>query len=366
MNEDISPDEKPFEATAQKLEDARLKGDFARSSDLNTALVYIGFLAGAFLVMQWVALPIGAAMVSLFDQAPEFAALLTDGGGAGLGGRLLALGLGATALMALVPAVFLIGGIAAGRGWVFAGEKLTPKLKRISPIANFGQKFGMDGLFGFVKSTIKLLLYTLILALVLWQQKDAILAALYGDAAHTLGLIAELLARFMAIVIVIALIFGAADFLWARHRHLRQMRMTREEMTDAMKRSEGDPTLKATRRQRGREIATNRMIADLPKADVVIVNPTHYAVALQWERNQGQVPVCLAKGVDETALRIREAAQAEGVPVFRDPPTARSLYAAVEIGQPILPDHYRAVAAAIRFSDQMRAKMREMKKRGWQ
>jgi flagellar biosynthetic protein FlhB len=130
--------------------------------------------------------------------------------------------------------------------------------------------------------------------------------------------------------------------------------MSHQEIREETKQSEGDPYMKAERRQRGREIATNRMLLDVPKADVVIVNPTHYAVALQWARTRGSAPVCVAKGQDDVALRIREIAAEAKVPIHSDPPTARALHAAVEIGHEIRPEHYRAVAAAIRFADRMR------------
>ncbi|NCM97925.1 MAG: flagellar biosynthesis protein FlhB, partial [Rhodobacterales bacterium] len=132
-----------------------------------------------------------------------------------------------------------------------------------------------------------------------------------------------------------------------------------KEMMDENKDSEGDPHTKAARRQRGYDIATNRMLEDVPQADVIVVNPTHYAVALKWDRAARRAPVCVAKGVDEIAARIRERAAAAGVPIHRDPPTARALHASVEIGQEIRPDQYRAVAAAIRFAEAMRKRARQ-------
>ena len=134
--------------------------------------------------------------------------------------------------------------------------------------------------------------------------------------------------------------------------------MSRKEMTDEAKEQEGDPHVKQQRRQKGYEIAMNQMLADVPDADVVVVNPTHYAVALKWDRLQGGAPICVAKGVDDIAARIRETANENNVPIHRDPPTARALYATVDIGEQILPEHYRAVAASIRFAEKMRAKMR--------
>jgi flagellar biosynthetic protein FlhB len=127
---------------------------------------------------------------------------------------------------------------------------------------------------------------------------------------------------------------------------------------DEFKESEGDPHFKAARRQRAQEVATNRMLVDVARADVVVVNPTHYAVALRWDRGKGGAPVCVAKGVDEIARAIRERAAEHGIPIHSDPPTARAMFASVELGQEIRAEHFRAVAAAIRFADAMRRKAR--------
>jgi flagellar biosynthetic protein FlhB len=134
--------------------------------------------------------------------------------------------------------------------------------------------------------------------------------------------------------------------------------MTRQEMTEEHKESEGDPHFRAHRRQRGQEIALNRMLQAVPEADVVVVNPTHYAVALKWNRKDRRAPVCVAKGQDEIAARIRERAIEAGVPIHRDPPTARALHAALDVGDEIGREHYQAVAAAIRFAEAMRKKAR--------
>ncbi len=167
-----------------------------------------------------------------------------------------------------------------------------------------------------------------------------------------------LVADFLKIVTVIALAIGGIDLLWQRAEHLRRNRMSHKELMDEHKQLEGDPHVKQQRRQRGQEIALNKMLADVPGADVVIVNPSHYAVALKWSRKPGSAPVCVAKGVDEIAARIREIASQSGVPIHRDPPTARALHAAVPIGEEIRPEHFAAVAVAIRFADEMSRKRR--------
>lgn len=139
--------------------------------------------------------------------------------------------------------------------------------------------------------------------------------------------------------------------------------MSRKELMDESKETEGDPHIRQQRRQKGYDIATNRMLSEVPNADVVIVNPEHFAVALKWERASGRAPICIAKGQDEVALRIRRAAAETGVPIRRDPPTARAIYASVDIGREIHSEHYRPVAAAIRFAEAMRARARERRRR---
>jgi flagellar biosynthetic protein FlhB len=186
---------------------------------------------------------------------------------------------------------------------------------------------------------------------------DVGIAADPGQILLTLG---RLSFEFLAVVTVLAVAVGAVDWIWEWGQHQQQNRMTRQELMDEAKSSEGDPQMKQQRRARAQAIAMNQMLADVPKADVIVVNPTHYAVALRWDRAGGGVPVCVAKGVDEIARRIREVAAEAGVPIFSDPPTARNLHAMVEIGAPIRPDHFRAVAAAIRFADLIRAKARRV------
>lgn len=358
MSEDQSPDEKPFEATGEKLEEARRKGDIPRSADLNTALSYAGLLLGGLVFGVAAFQSLGDLLVVTLDQAEALADVILSDGGQGLVGRLIFEAFMPLAILMAAPAGLIALALTAQRGWIFAPSKLEPKLNRIGLLSNAKQKFGADGLFAFVKSAVKLGVYAVVLAVVLWRQRDAILVSLYGSAAQFFLLMARLMAEFILIVFLISLFIGGIDYVWQYFRHLRQNRMSRQEMMEAMKRAEGDPALKQTRRQRAMEIATNRMIADVPKADVVIVNPTHYAIALSWERKSGQVPICVAKGVDAVAARIREAAQASAVPIYHDPASARALYASVDLGAEIQPDHYRAVAAAIRFADRMRRQIR--------
>lgn len=358
MSDDTSPGDKPFDPTPKKMEDARKKGEIVRSQDLNTAVVYGGFLLSGAILSPWLVQNLGQMTQMALGQAEVLAPLMLGPGGDGPAIGLLSGPLLATGAIVLIPAGLLLVALIAQRALLFTPSKLMPKLNRLSPIGNAKQKYGAQGMFQFAKSTVKLALVSIFLALYLWARAEVILASLYGSAGQMLELLGRLSLDFLMVVAGMTGIVGVVDWFWEWSQLQLRNRMTRQEVVDESKSSEGDPHMKQQRRMRGQEIAMNQMIADVPGADVIVVNPTHYAVALMWDRAGGGVPICVAKGVDEVARRIREAASEAAVPIFSDPPTARALHAAIDVGAPIEPDQYRAVAAAIRFADLMRSKAR--------
>ena len=348
-------DDKTFDPSQRKLDEARKRGEIARAPDVNAAAAYAGLLLAALLAGQYVLLQIGAIGQSILDQADPLSLTIAQGGQAGLEPIIKAVGVAILPFFGL-PFVAVALALLAQRAVVFAPDKLLPRLSRLSPIAAAKQKFGLVGLFEFGKSAIKMLAVGLLLALHLSWRANEIAGSLYLSPKAAIALMLKLMVEFLSLILLLATVIGLADYFWQRMQHLKRNRMSRKEMTDEHKDSEGDPHAKATRRQKGQEIALNRMLADLPGADVVIVNPTHYAVALKWDRAAGVPPICIAKGTDDVALRLRQAAERHGIPVRHDPPTARALHASVKIGEPIRPDHYRAVAAAIRFAEALRRK----------
>lgn len=354
--DDTSPSDKPFDATPKKLEDARRKGEIVRSQDLNTAVMYGGFLLSGTILAPWLMHNLGRLTQTTLGQAEVIAPLMLGPGGDGPAIGLLSGSLLATGAIVIIPAGLLLVSLVAQRALLFTPSKLVPKLNRLSPIGNAKQKYGSQGLFQFAKSAAKLALVSIFLALYLWARAETILASLYGTSGQLLELLGRLSLDFLMVVAGMTAVIGIIDWFWEWSQLQLRNRMTRQEVVDESKSSEGDPHMKQQRRMRGQEIAMNQMIGDVPSADVIVVNPTHYAVALKWDRAGGGVPVCVAKGVDEVARRIREAAAEAAVPIFSDPPTARALHASIEIGAPIAPDQYRAVAAAIRFADLMRSK----------
>ena len=361
MSDGDDSSEKEHEPSQKRLDDARARGEIARSPDLVTAFGYGGFLLAAAVLGAHSLQTIGGVGTVLLDQADRLAPLLIRGGTAPFAGLMSSL-LWAALPFFLVPGLAVFVYLLAARALIFTPDKLAPKLSRISPFSNAKQKFGRTGLFEFAKSFVKLGVISTVLTVFLLQNSDDVIGTLYLMPALSTGLLTKLFLHFMLIVVIIAVVMGGVDFFWQRAQHIRQNRMSRKDMLDESRDQDGDPHIKAQRRQRGYDIATNQMLADVAGADVIIVNPTHYAVALKWNRAAKQAPVCLAKGTDEIAARIREKAAEAGIPIHSDPPTARALHATIEVGQQIHPEHYRAVAAAIRFAESMRKRARKARR----
>jgi flagellar biosynthesis protein FlhB len=350
--------EKTFDPTPQRLAEARRKGDIPRSNDVSAAAIYLGFLAVVLTVGAF-AMDRAASVLMIFIAQPDrLMGHVLGPGGPGLTLAVLSDALRALAPFFVVPIVAVVASLAGQQAITFSGEKLAPRLSRISVLKNAGQKFGPTGLVEFAKSLVKLGAIAAALFVYLSGDLDRMIGATRSDPRVTGALMMQSLVVLLGVTAIIAVAIAGVDLVWQRFDHARRLRMSYQDLKDEAKQAEGDPYMKAQRRSRAQAIATNRMLLDVPKADVVIVNPTHYAVALQWSRAKGSAPVCVAKGEDEIALRIREIAATANIPVRSDPPAARALHASVEIGREIAPEHYRAVAAAIRFSDRLRAAAR--------
>ncbi len=351
--------EKSHDASQQKIDKSRKKGDIARSMDVSAAAGYLGlFIALTFVGMEGVGKSAGV-LAQVFGNADSLSQQLLASGGSSMAAQLFG-----QALLILVP-IFLLPVTAAllvtlaQRLFVFAPSKIKPKGNRISPLQGFKNKFGAKGIVEFLKTVSKMVLVAFGVYMLLRSKKDEILGMVRAEPAEVALELGKILTSMVLMVMTIALLIALVDFLWQKYHHLQKLRMSHKELQDESKESEGDPHMKGKRRQRAQEIATNQMLHDVPRADVIIVNPTHYAVALEWARTPGTAPVVIAKGVDDVARRIREVASESGVPIHSDPPTARALHATVKIGHEIDPEHYRAIAAAIRFAADMRAKAKE-------
>ncbi len=348
-------DDKSFEPTQRRLEEVRKRGQIPVSVDLYGAASLAGLLVAGLIFGPNAVSQTGLAAQGLLDGAERLAPRLLSAPDAPLTGIGFAL-LWPLAPFLGLPLVFVLLMAALQQALVFAPDRILPKLSNISPIANAKHKFGRDGLFQFTKSAAKMAIAGILLVTFTLSRGDEILTSLRMTPAQSTLILLGLMTRFLELALLLTVVIGGIDYGWQVFQHLTRNRMSRKEVMDEMKESEGDPHTRAMRRQRGQDIAMNQMLADVAKADVVIVNPTHYAVALKWKRGDKSAPICLAKGVDEIAARIRDRAAEHGVPLHRDPPTARAIFATVEVGKPIRHDHYKAVAAAIRFAEAMRKK----------
>jgi len=341
---------KTHEPTPRRLQQAREQGEVVQSRDLHTFALYVMVAIVLLAAIGPLIQGMGQAILGPLWHAdhatgmadyPDMAAVVRHVFGS-IGPWWLAL----LAILAVGPLISVLG----QQALVVAGKNVQPKLSRISLIQNAKQKYGPKGLVEFLKSLVKLSAVVAITAAVLTPFIAQ--APSYTGAAPTfLGgiLHRELVALALGVTALYAGI-GAIDYLWQRHMHLQKHRMTRKEMEDEQKETEGNPQVKGKRRERAQAVASNRMLFDTRTASVLVVNPEHYAVALKWQQGQQAAPVCVAKGVDHMALALRRVAAAHQVPVFRDPPLARLLHASMEVGDEVEEEHYKAVAVAIRFA----------------
>lgn len=351
--------EKSHDPTEQRLIDARKRGDIPRSNDISAFAAYLGLLIALSAFGEAAAVTAGEVLAAMLSRSDTLASRLLSEGGHQIGLGLAVEGLNGIALVLAVPFLLVLGGLVAQRAIVAVPDKLAPKLSRISPIEQAKQKFGITGLFEFAKSSVKLIVISVLLASFLTMQMDLLVGLARAAPKSVPGAMMQLCVQLLVQITVIMLMIAAIDYLWQRFDHRRKLRMSHQEIKEEARSSEGDPALKSKRRQRAEEIATNRMMTEVPKASVVIVNPTHYAVALKWDRSDRRAPIVVAKGVEEVALRIRRVAEESSVPIYSDPITARTLEADVALNQEIDPGHYKAVAAAIRFADTIRKKARD-------
>ncbi len=226
-------------------------------------------------------------------------------------------------------------------------DRIQPKFSRISPVSGWNRLFSTSGLVEFGKSLAKIVVVGIIMFFVLRGQFVHAIDSLASDPQTIFVRLSTIVQRILTIVLLATAVVGIADVLWSRHHWFDQLKMTKQEIKDEFKQSQGDPIVKSRQRSVARDRARRRMIKQVPRATLVIANPTHFAVALRYVREEGDAPVVVAKGQDLIALKIREIAEANGIPVFEDPPLARSMFAQVSVDSVIPSVFYKAVAELI-------------------
>jgi flagellar biosynthetic protein FlhB len=355
MADDQDDSQKTEEPTQKRLDEARQKGNVANSREINhwfmiaaATLFVTAFAPQTLSDMQRALTP--------FIESPD--AIPTDLDHL----RRITLSLfGDLLLASLMPlAVVVVAAIAGGflqQGFLVSAENIMPKLEKISPMAGINRLFSARSIAEFVKGLIKLAIVGTVATMLIWPLIGQLAAITTMEMVQVLLLSQSLATRLMIGVLAVMTLIAALDFLYQKFEHLRKLRMSRQELKDEYRQSEGDPMVKGRLRQIRMERARRRMMAAVPQADVVITNPTHYAVALKYVAADMSAPRLVAKGVDAVALKIREIAKANDVAVVENPPLARGLYAAVDLDQEIPPEHYKAVAEVIGYVMRLKRRM---------
>ncbi|HVG50803.1 MAG TPA: flagellar biosynthesis protein FlhB [Xanthobacteraceae bacterium] len=346
MAEERDENDQTEDPTQRRLDEALKRGDVAKSHEVNTwfiiaasTLILMGF-AGSMsmeltktmrgLIANSYRIPFdGNALTRLFQM---------------ISAEVLA----AIAIPFLVLALAAVGGNIIQHRLVWSYEQLTPKLSKISPLAGIKRLFSKQALMNFVKGVIKLVLMGTVMFMLLWPERDRLENTLSFEPVTLLSLTHSMSLKLLGAVVAIMAIVAALDFLLQYRQWYERQKMSLRELKDEFKDTEGDPKIKARIRQLRHERMRKRMMAAVPDATVVITNPTHFAVALKYDRGM-PAPICVAKGVDAIALKIREVAGEHGVPIVENPPLARVLHATIDVDDEIPAEHYKAVAEVIGY-----------------
>ncbi len=340
--------ERTYAATPRRRQEARKKGQVRKSHELSYSLIFLGL----FLILKYL-LPSMLTEISGYFQfvysnpnvqdltVPYVQKIMNEA--ALVGVKVVAPSAGGALALGLIVNYVQVGSL-------FSFKPLTPDLQRINPIEGFKRLFSVRSLVELGKSLLKLsvlsyLIYSVVHSELLPRLPEIETSSLTGG----IGILGEILASLTWKVALLFLILGVADYLYQWWEYERSLKMSHQEIKEEFKNIEGNPQLKGEIKRRQRAMAMRRMMQEIPKADFVVTNPTHFSVAVRYDAESMNAPVVVAKGQDEMAYRIRQAATEHNVPLIENPPLARTLYRSVEIGQPVPPQLYKAVAEVLAF-----------------
>lgn len=354
MSDDSDSSQKTEDPSSKRLDDAHESGQVANSREVNNLFMILALTLTVILFAGGMARDIvnmSMPFIENPDQIPTDLGHLTQIGWKLFGLLLIA---GAVPIILSLFAAFGAGYLQFGLVW--SGEQLMPKLNKISPLAGLKRMFSLRALSEFLKGILKII----VVGSVAWF----LLAPMIGSLHKLIGMemiqlvdqIQQMVRRLLIGVFSIMAAIAIFDVIYQRYEHTKQLRMSRQELKDEMKETEGDPLIKGRLRQLRIERARKRMMAEVPKADVVVTNPTHYAVALRYDQEKMSAPRVVAKGVDKVAQKIRAVAEEHKIPVIENPPLARGLFAAVEVDQEIPAEYYKAVAELIGYIYRLKRK----------
>jgi flagellar biosynthesis protein FlhB len=346
MADESDTEDKTEDPTQKRLDEALERGDVVKSQEINTWFV----IAGGTLIMSTFSDSIGGGlMVPLKNLIANSWMIHTDGPDLlQLAKSLATVVIAAIGVPILMLALAAIAGNMIQHRLVWSGEQLIPKFSKISPASGLKRLFGKQAAVNFAKGIFKLVALGTVMTMILWPERLRLESLVSADPAVLLGLTTGMTVHLMGAVVAMLALVAIADYLFQYRQWYERLKMSLQEMKEEFKQSEGDPHVKGKIRQLRQQRMKKRMMAAVPKASVVITNPTHYSVALSYERGMS-APVCVAKGADNIAFKIREIAKAHDIPIVENVPLARALYATVEIDDEIPVEHYHAVAEIIGY-----------------
>lgn len=362
MADDEDESQKTEEPTDRKLQKAKQKGQISSSQEVKNWAVLLGGTLLLASLAPWMMMGVARTSIPFIEKAHDIP--LEPGAiPSMLGGVLLQMLIYMSPLFGVLMLLAIIANVAQ-TGFIMAPEKIKPDLKKLSLVAGLKRMFSARSLMEFFKGLFKLSVVTLVATVMaIPYMDDVVLMPGYPlmailDRMYLMSI--TITAGAAGVMTAIAIL----DFIYQKYEFTKQMRMSRQEVKDEYKQTEGDPQVKARIRKIRAERAQQRMMQSVPEADVVVTNPTHYAVALTYKMEEMYAPKLVAKGVDNLAFRIREVAEANEVPIVENPPLARALYASVELDEEIPVEHYQAVAEVISFVMQAKTNRRGTRGRG--
>ncbi len=339
-------DDKTEDPTQKRLDDALAKGDVAKSQEVNTWFI----IAGGTLILSTFSGSIGGGIFNPLRNLLANAGQLHADGAAllALGTTLVYAVIGAIGVPLLMLALAAIAGNMIQHRLVWSAESLKPNFSKVSPGAGLKRIFGKQALANFFKGLFKLVALGAVMMAVLWPERHRLESFMMFDPSAILGVTESLTLQLMGAVAAMLAAVAIADYFFQYRQWYQRQKMSLQEIKDEFKQSEGDPHIKGRIRQLRQQRMKKRMMAAVPNASVIITNPTHYSVALSYDRGMA-APVCVAKGVDNVAFKIREIAKKHDIPIVENVPLARALYATVDVDEEIPVEHYHAVAEIIGY-----------------
>jgi flagellar biosynthetic protein FlhB len=351
MADEADTSDKTEDPTQKKLDDALLRGDVVKSQEVNNWFI----IAGGTLVLMSFAGSMSEGLVTTLRGLIANSYRINMDGPA-LPRMFEKLGVELIAALALPFLILTLAALIANliqHKLVWTTEGLSPKFSKISPLAGLKRLFSKQALANFAKGIAKLVLLGSILVALMLPERDRMEGLVRTDLIALLPFTHVLALKMMGAVVALLGVVAAADYFFQYRTWFAKQKMSLQELKEEFKQTEGDPTIKGKVRNLRLQRSRKRMMAAVPKASVIITNPTHYAIALQYERGM-EAPICVAKGMDAIALKIRAIASNHAIPIVENPPLARALHATVEVDEPIPAEHYKAVAEVISYLMKLR------------